>query len=230
MNLTSSATTTLIILLSSTARAGDLSVSFLYGDNYVVEPALQSTATVEYATGWDRGDLFAFVELKKYHERGATNSWYGELSPRFKLIDSALPLYAAFTWERGKNDTEAYLAGLGTNLKLPNFTFSKVNIYYRDSPNKDGSSWQTTLSWAMPLINGALIFDGYIDWVFSSQETAQNLHFNPQLKWDMQKQLNTSMRWYIGLEYDYWDKKYGIDTDNIDSAQNTASLLLKMHF
>ncbi|MDN3640693.1 DUF5020 family protein [Simiduia curdlanivorans] len=230
MKLPSTASLSALMLLSSTTQAGDASLSLLYGDNYVVEPALQSTATIEYAAGWAKGDVFAFIDLKNYHQSDAENSWYGEFSPRVKIIDSRYPLFAAFTWERGKNDTEAYLAGLGTNLTLPGFTFSKVNVYYRDSPNKDGSSWQSTLSWSIPFINGAFIFDGYIDWVFSSQEGAKNIHVNPQLKWDMQKQLNTSMRWYLGFEYDYWDKKYGIDVDSIDSAQNTASFLLKIHF
>ena len=36
---------------------------------------------------------------------------------------------------------------------------------------------------------------------------------------------------YVGIEYDYWKDKYGIkDTDAFDTDQNTASLLVKVHF
>lgn len=219
-----------LLIYCSLTTASDLSLSLLYGDNYLIEPAEQTTATIEYATGWDRGDLFAFVDYKHFNDSNGANSWYGEFSPRFKLIDSELPLYAAFTWERGKNDTEAFLAGLGTNLSLPHFTFTKINIYYRDSPNFTGNSWQSTASWARPFFQDMLIFDGYIDWVFSSEEGAKNLHINPQLKWNMQKQFNTSLRWYLGIEYDYWNNKYAIDSKNVDSDQSTASLLFKAHF
>jgi nucleoside-specific outer membrane channel protein Tsx len=36
---------------------------------------------------------------------------------------------------------------------------------------------------------------------------------------------------YVGIEYDYWTNKYGInDTRYFDTDQNTASLLVKVFF
>jgi nucleoside-specific outer membrane channel protein Tsx len=47
----------------------------------------------------------------------------------------------------------------------------------------------------------------------------------------MKKWLGGNYQWYVGLEYDYWHEKYGIDnSENFDTNQNTASLLLKYHF
>lgn len=210
--------------------ASDISLTFLHGDSFVVEPDRQSTATLEYVTRWNQGDLFAFVDYKDYHQGDPGYGWYGEISPRFKIMDGKLPLYAAFTWERGKNNTEAYLGGIGTDLTLTGFRFVKINAYYRDSPNQNGHGWQSTVSWALPLLSEHWLLDGYIDWIFSTEESAPNVHFNPQLKWDLQKALHTRLRWFVGLEYDYWDKKYGIDTNAMESRQNTASVLLKIHF
>ncbi len=229
-SLTNLLAATLLITLASTSTAADVSLSLLYGDNYAVEPELQATGTMEVVARGDWGDLFGFIDYKTFPDSAADNSWYGEIAPRFKLMDGAMPLYAAFTYERGKGDTEAYLGGVGTDFKLPGFIFAKANVYYRDSPNHSGNGWQTTLSWAYPFADGQWVIDGYIDWVFSTEETEPHLHFNPQIKWDMQRSLNTSLRWYLGLEYDYWYNKYGIDSAFLDSQQNTASLLIKVHF
>lgn len=223
-------TTCLALCFGSSLHAGDLSLTLLYGDNYTVEPELQTTGTVEYVDRWSHGDLFVFVDYKHFPDSDADDTWYGEVSPRIKFYDGDMPAYAAFTWEKGKGKTEAYLGGLGTDFKIPGFIFAKANVYYRDAPNLDGHSWQTTVSWAYPFADGKLIVDGFADWVFSSEEGEPNLHFNPQIKWDMQRSFNTSLRWYLGLEYDYWSNKFGIDDALADSNQNTASLLIKAHF
>jgi nucleoside-specific outer membrane channel protein Tsx len=35
----------------------------------------------------------------------------------------------------------------------------------------------------------------------------------------------------VGVEYDYWKNKYGIeDSPAFETNQNTASLLVKLHF
>lgn len=223
----------LVLLMASTttpSMAMDVSLTGLYGDNYAVEPELQATATLEVVAWGDWGDLFSFVDYKTFPDSDADASWYGEISPRFRLLDGHMPLYAAFTWEKGKGDTEAYLGGLGTDFTVSGFKFLKANVYYRDSPNHDGHSWQTTVSWLYPFGRDQWVVDGYVDWVFSSEEAEPNLHFNPQIKWDMQKAFKTSLRWYVGVEYDYWYNKFGIDDAVLDSQQNTASLLIKVHF
>ena len=65
-----------------------------------------------------------------------------------------------------------------------------------------------------------------------------NLHINPQIKYDLGKALSWGEKqFYVGVEYDYWKHKYGIQdggfvSDNFvgSTKQNTASLLLKAHF
>ncbi|MNT90139.1 hypothetical protein D3C72_2309820 [compost metagenome] len=59
-----------------------------------------------------------------------------------------------------------------------------------------------------------------------------NLHLNPQIKYDLGKALNgREKQLYVGAEYSYWKDKYGIEhSSNLDTNQNTASLLVKVHF
>ena len=82
-----------------------------------------------------------------------------------------------------------------------------------------------------------------MDWVVDNDENARgtyhaNLHFNPQIKYDLGKALNLGAKQlYVGIEYDYWKDKYGVDDDSFlgdtvldGTNQNTASLLVKVHF
>ena len=63
-------------------------------------------------------------------------------------------------------------------------------------------------------------------------EYKSNVHFNPQIKYDLGKAINLPERQlYVGIEYDYWSDRYGIeDTKFFDTNQNTASLLVKVFF
>ena len=84
----------------------------------------------------------------------------------------------------------------------------------------------TAFSCSLPIV-----IDGYFDWTFSSSETNANFHFNPQVKVDMKKSLKSDIQWYLGLEYDYWHHKYGLEnSSSLDSQQNTFSILAKIHF
>ncbi len=228
----------LISPVAYSAKFHNPSISYLYGENFVVEPDTQQTVTFEYAAAWETIDLFMFAEKKFYSGSGSGTGYYGEFSPRVKLFDfeqgSVLKkLTLATTFERGKNGVKANLIGLGFDLNTESLNYFNHNIYHRDAPNKAGSSWQLTSVWSYStkIYELPILFDGYLDWVFAGDEVENNFHFNPQIKIDMKKWLGGKQQWYVGLEYDYWENKYGIDnSENFDTNQNTASLLIKYHF
>lgn len=92
-------------------------------------------------------------------------------------------------------------------------------------------------SYTIPVGKSDVLIDGFMDWVVDNDKTSRgtyhsNLHFNPQIKYDLGKALNYPERQlYVGIEYDYWTNKYGIkDTRSFDTDQNTASLLVKVFF
>ena len=249
-------------LLSGQAMADDLlqwqdnSLTYLNGIDFKVDPPRQQTLTFEHASGWSFGDLFIFVDGIKYNTEatngaGDGHTFYGEISPRLsvgKLSGSDLSfgpikdVLLAATYEFGGDDVDSYLLGPAVDLNVPGFDFFQLNTYYRETDGKrDGSGvWQITPAWSytLPVGDSDLVIDGFMDWVVDNDDSYHaNLHFNPQIKYDMAKAMGWGKRFYVGVEYDYWSDKYGIDDDGYvgdeilgGTDQSAISLLLKGHF
>lgn len=234
----------------------DNSLTYLYGKNYKVDPGIEQTITFEHASGWSIGDLFLFVDSIHFNGgrngAGDSRTFYGEITPRLsfgKLLDRPLrfgpvkDVLLAATYEFGEDDVDAYLLGPAVDLDLPGFDYFQLNAYYRrPDGGRDGRGvWQITPVWSytVPVGNSDLLVDGYLDWVVDNDDSYHaNLHVNPQIKYDLGKAMGWGVKhFYVGLEYDYWSDKYGIDDDGYvgrellgGTDQNTASLLLKVHF
>lgn len=223
------------------------SITVLYGTNYDVNPEDQTTFTFEHANGNKWGDFFMFTDYITYRGEEVNDGTYGEISPRFSAskifkIDASFGIIQdvllAVTLERGKGDVESLLYGPAIDLKIPYFNFFQLNLYKRDPNNNDTEGWQLTPVWnmTMPFLSSEIIFDGFIDWVFESDNDAyeENIHINPQIKYDLGMTLwgdKYKGKLLVGIEYDYWSNKYGLD-DNVpfDVDQNTFSWIIKYHF
>ncbi|MFC3606213.1 outer membrane protein OmpK [Stutzerimonas tarimensis] len=191
--------------------------------------------------------------------RGRGRTYYGEFSPRLSLgkttgrdmsFGPVKDVLIAFTYERGETSdfgvaNQNYLLGPAVDLAVPGFDRLAINTYYRKPDGVRGQAagqWQITPTWAMtfPVGKSDILFDGYIDWVINDvgspnrgDYVAKNLHINPQLKYDLGKALDWKPKTlYVGIEYDYWKNKYGIDNDAVpfDTDQNTFSWIVKAHF
>lgn len=229
------------------------SLTYLYGKDFTIDPSIQQTVTFEHASGWSVGDLFVFVDSIHFNGDVADDSTlYGEISPRLsfgKLLDRPLQfgpvkdVLLAATYEFGEDDVEAWLLGPGFDLDLPGFDYFSLNFYQRQTKgSRDGDGvWQITPVWSytIPVGRSDLLIDGFADWVVDNDKGYHaNLHFNPQIKYDLGKALAWGEKQlYVGIEYDYWKNKFGIDDDSFlgdtllgGTDQNTASLLVKAHF
>ena len=138
----------------------DTSLSVLpWGWGFEVDPDEQSTLTLEHAHVSAIGDMFAFIDLTKFHDSsGDQVTWYGELSPRLslgKLLEKDLSftilrrglfefkdVLLAAQYERGEDSdvAEAVLLGLGFDLDvreagllglLGKFQYMQLNLYAR---------------------------------------------------------------------------------------------------
>ena len=248
------------LLTASAASADDLlqwqnnSLTYLWGKNFKVNPGTQQTVTFEHADGWKYGDTFFFLDRIFYQgakdANNGPNTYYGEFTPRLsfgKIFDQDLSfgpvkdVLLALTYEFGEGDTEAYLIGPGFDLNVPGFDYFQLNFYHRttDGSRPGDHVWQITPVWAytLPLGNSNVLIDGYMDWVVDNDVNRRgtyqaNLHFNPQVKYDLGKALHLGEKQlYVGIEYDYWKNKYGIkNSDAFTTNQNTASFLVKVHF
>jgi len=237
----------ILMLAAGTGFAGDFlqwqdnSISYLFGDNYELDPETQHTITFEHVSGWSMGDLFVFVDGTYWDGsrdfKNDSQSVYGEIAPRLsagKILDKDLSVLfikdvlLAGCYEFGKNSDENILVGVGFDLDIPGFDFVQLNVYRRYNDHaKSPESYQVTPVWKMtiPVAETSIVFDGFIDWVFA--DDPRNLHICPQLKLDVGALFGIEAgSLYAGVEYDYWENKYGVR----GSDQSAFSGLLKYHF
>lgn len=249
-------------LASGQALAADLlqwqdnSLTYLNGIDFKVDPPKQQTVTFEHASGWSIGDLFIFVDGIKYNTEatngaGDGHTFYGEISPRLSLgkisgadlsFGPVKDVLLAATYEFGEDDVDSYLLGPALDLNIPGFDYFQLNTYLRTTDGRrDGDNvWQITPVWSytIPVGDSDLVIDGFMDWVVDNDDSYHaNLHFNPQIKYDLAKAMGWGKRFYVGVEYDYWSDKYGIDDNGFVGSeilggtdQSAISLLAKAHF
>ncbi len=239
--------------------AGDLlqwqnnSLTYLYGKDFKINPSIQQTVTFEHADAWKYGDNFLFIDKIFYNGKPdayvGNNTYYGEFSPRLsfgKIFDQKLEfgpikdVLLAMTYETGEGDVNSYLIGPGFDLAIPGFDYFQLNFYNRHTDDKrpGNNIWQITPVWSytIPVGSSSVLIDGYMDWVVDNDKNSQgtyhaNLHFNPQIKYDLGKALHWGEKQlYVGVEYDYWKNKYAIeDTKDFTTNQSATSLLVKYH-
>jgi nucleoside-specific outer membrane channel protein Tsx len=217
------------------------SITYLTGSKYLVDPDAQQTLTLEHASGWAAGDVFAFVDFTHFNGNKG-NSVYGEFSPRLsysKLSGNSLnagplkDILLSSTLEFGKGKVETLLLGIGMDFEIPGTNFFQLNLLRRfplHSPRSE--TYQLTPVWSVPL-GSKWTFDGFIDWQLNSDGgRASNWHFNPQLKYDIGQRFGLAkQQLLIGVEYSLWHNKYGIrDTPGFRTDQDAASFIVKSHF
>jgi len=220
-------------LLSMSAQAeqfwADNSISVLDGSNYA-EPFkgdenAYSTVTLEHVSGHSWGGIFYFVD---HHSGTDLSATYFEFSPKFTVAKtdgmfSAVNL--AYTMESGGGTTN-HLFGLGTDLKIPGMDFASVTYFI--AKNEDGDfpvddDNQITLTYGAHF--GDVNIDGYIDYAFGSDTAEDNIHFNPQITYNLAPSLGLKNKLKAGIEFSQWSDKFGVK----GTDQSAISLILKAH-
>ncbi|WP_372598711.1 DUF5020 family protein [Amphritea sp.] len=223
--------------LSASASAemlwSSFSLSYLNGSDYEVGDPDRQVVTVEHASGHSWGDNFFFLDRLESDNGNSEN--YMELSPRLSLssltgsnlsFGLVKDVLLAGTWESGEG-FDNVLAGVGVSLDLPGFKYFNANLY-RANNDKSSDDTQLTLTWGLPfaLSDAEFLYDGFIDWTTSESDKASEMNFTSQLKWNAGKLIGTNAPVYVGVEYAYWNNKFGID--GVD--ERNPALLLKWHF
>jgi nucleoside-specific outer membrane channel protein Tsx len=233
---------TAIVFASANVRADvlwqDWSVTVLRGNDYRVNYHDQSITTLEHTAGTTWGDSFFFLD----HSNSANGerSNYAEWSPRASLgklggltLENGLvtDVLLASTVEMSAVQTN-YLYGLGFDLTVPGFKFTQLNLYRRQN-DKQADNWQATVVWGLPfsLFNQQWLYDGFLDWASASRDQAANMNLTSQLKIAINPWFGVKDPLYLGVEYVYWQNKYGIaDSANFHTNESNLNLLLKWHF
>ena len=219
---------------------GGTSISALYGTDYELVPEeTLTTMTLEHASTHTWGGVFFFVDRHQGKENAAGKEFketYGELAPKLKLatFDNSFikQVNLAGQYEFGSNSSgfsqDNILVGVGVdlNVPIPGMKYASASIYhaFNDDTFSDADDQQITLTYGWEKSN--FVVDGYVDYSFNNDDKANQLHINPQIKYNLQEVLGIDNRLEVGMEYSYWKNKYG--NDGVD--QNAASALVKYHF
>ena len=241
----------LVIASSSAALAGiwsSTSMSYLYGSGYELASSEDaSILTLEHASGWAYGDNFLFLDV--FQPFAMDTGLYFEWHPRFsskkilgndgygfvKDILVATEINVGSSWG---STNRAYLYGIGFDLDIPSFSFFSINFFMKDQFNRNDfgegpfdremSTYQISPSWNIPFALGGTkwTFGGFLDYTGSDGEFAASLLTAPQLLLDVSDLMGSPGNLYLGVEYQYWSNKYGVD--GVD--ENVAQLMGKWFF
>lgn len=216
----------------------DNSISILHGEDYELVPEKTlTTMTLEHVSGHTWGGLFFFVDRhigktensKKFHET------YGELSPKFTLFKPAdggfiKAVNLAGTYEHGSNSNgfsqDNALVGLGVDLNIPGMKYASISAYRAFNHNTFNSNDDNQITLTYGWTNNNVTLDGYVDYSFDNEGSEDQLHINPQLKYNIGSLFGTSNKIDAGIEYSYWQNKFGVK----DKDQNAVSGIIKAHF
>jgi nucleoside-specific outer membrane channel protein Tsx len=191
-----------------------------------------------HASGWNYGDNFLFVDITRDYE-SEKHSYYAEWSPRLSISKlsntelsfgpiSDLSVASTFEFPNQMNT----LIGLGVDFSVPHFAFLQSNLYYRDNPDVDGSTWQLTTAWAVPvkISSVSLVFDGFFDLAGTEGDSDDydqlNFHAQPAVALDLGNFWGKADALFLGVEYVFWYNKYGVK----DKTENNAQAMIRWVF
>ncbi|WP_432695120.1 DUF5020 family protein [Marinobacterium sp. YM272] len=211
----------------------NFSLSYLNGSEYEVGDEDRQVITVEHASGHSWGDTFFFMDRLKWDD-GTTEN-YMEFSPRLSLggvtgsdlsFGPVKDVLIASTWESGEN-FDNLLYGVGFSFDIPGFNYFNANIYKANNDLNDNDE-QLTLTWGLPFSMGKadFLYDGFLDWSSASDTNASEMNWTSQLKWNLGKHFGMKSPLYVGMEYAYWNNKFGIK----DADERNPAFLLKWHY
>jgi nucleoside-specific outer membrane channel protein Tsx len=195
----------------------------------------KAIGTFENASAWSWGSSYFFVDIlqsdgRDQRAREVYAEWYPSASLS-KLTGARLasgPLRdvsATLGVSAGSKTSGAapmvFMPGLTFDFNVPGFRFLTVGAYaYADHGRISGgdngchgTSYQVTPAWSLPFSVGGvkLSFDGFADFIGSHGQCARQLLTQPQLKLDLGAVRAKPGKLYVGVEWQHWDNKFGID-------------------
>lgn len=201
---------------------GQTSISVLGGDGYKNpysgEEESLNTLTFEHFSPWSAGDNYFFFDVANFNDDGTDP--YGEWLPRVsigKLTNTSLswgPINDVFIsgeLDFGANYRSHYI-GVGFDVAVPGAHYFNVNFLWGDRMDRLGDTRQLNLSWSFPfhLGNVPLYINGYLDYVVPGAGMKAHTQTQPQFLVDVSHLWGAHNKVLTGVEYQYWNNKYGV--------------------
>lgn len=216
-----------VLFFTTTSFAADWSqtnVQFLHGESYAKPGDESFSATVvtfEHLSSWAYGSNFFFFDITSPDKENSTG-YYGEFSPAFSLGKMGaftppesflkdISLQLNFEMPQGPA-RRVNLAGLTFEWKDIGFDYLATQFLYRDAVGMDGHTGQLTVVW-LKRWGGDVVpieFLGFVDWAGAEGTLKDNTHVQANLLYDFSRKTAQKVPLKVGMEYKYWDNKYGI--------------------
>lgn len=225
-------------LLATNVNAANFSstkLEVLQGSNYERNNESQSILTLANASGFDYGDTFIFADYGDWLDTDETDGIHSELSGRLSLLrtfgdgawkDGAIKdvyLITQFdiTGNKFANKTVP-MFGVSLDWAVPGFIFFKTHLQFRDDPTQTETSAQLNLVWLKKFKVGeaAFSFEGFLDYTTEAGGAVSNILTQPTIVYHVNKSVG------VGIEYQYWQNRLGID--GLD--ESTAQLMARWTF
>lgn len=196
----------------------------------------KTIVTLQHASGWDYGRNFFFVDFLNADDAGGnTGEVYGEWYSTFSLgkifkkdlkfsiikdvgITGGLN-YGATSGSGPTANPEVYTYGITLDFDIPKFAFFNVDFQVYSDHGKFGAgsngcnedTYQITPSWKLPFEIGPTkwTFEGFADFIGSHGACASQILTQPQIRMDVGDLFGRANSFFVGIEYQYWDNKYG---------------------
>ena len=178
----------------------------------------EATFTIANATGFTWGDTYFFADVTNINDSDDTSGTHLEFGPRYRffkpegdsVIKGVFGIVQADMTSNKFTTKIVKMGGASLDWNVPGFKFVKTHLQYRDDPTKDGSSVQFNLVWhkSFTISDENFSFEGFLDWTSGEGDgfgSESNLLMQPQLLWHANKSFA------VGVEYQYWKNRLGID-------------------
>jgi len=217
---------------------GELETPFSGGDQ------MTQVHTLQHSSGWKYGDNFFFIDLLIPEDSNDIN-FYGELYSNFSLGKitgkeigygpvSDVGLLAGFNLD-ADSDVRVYLPGVSLSWDVPGFTF--LNTYFTayivDNPGTGApdtdNSFMVDVNWKYPfkIGSGKFSIQGHVEYIGEREdefggEVEGWILAQPQFRWDIGAMFNSANKLFLGVEYQYWMNKKGVEGTNEYAPQALA--------
>lgn len=213
---------------------GVAGIQLLHGEGFELGPPDRDILTFEHASGWGLGSNFFFFDVTQPFgsDTDIYGEWYSRLSwTKLGLTDAHDGWLADVSFAGGLNlgnGFRAYLAGLTVHFKVAGFSFLDLDVMAYDDRSDSDVTYIVTPAWDLPFRIGSVScrFRGFADLIGAEGARVQQLLTQPQLLVDLGAAWGHEDKLFVGVEYQYWHNKYGID--GIDESLPQVMMLWQL--
>jgi len=197
----------------------------------------KQTVTFQHADGHAYGRNFLFIDTLKSDDKDASaTEFYGEgyASLSLSKLSGTSWAYGAVrdlnltaginyghkSYSNYNINPRVLLPGITVDLNLPGFAFFNVDMLAyidrgRFAGNDNGcnaDTYQLTPAWKLPfsIAGEKFSFEGFIDVIGAHGNCVRQVLSQPQLRWDIGNHFGPSDKLYLGIEYQFWNNKFGV--------------------